>query len=257
MNVKIGIIGGSGLNKANFFEHGNEKRVSTAWGEPSAPLREGNIAGVPVVQLARHGLEHTLSPSQVNYRANIQALKDTGCTCILATTAVGSLRAEIEPGDLVVLDQFIDFTKQRKMTYFEDFGQQGVQHTSMADPFHPELRQALNETTADLHLRHHTSGTVVTIEGPRFSSRAESRMFRSWGADVVNMSIATEVVLAKELDIPYAALAMSTDYDSWKEDAEPTTWQEILKVFNSNVEKVMQVLLHAVPKVVDIPWQQS
>ena len=256
MSVKIGIIGGSGFNKASFFEHGSVTPVTTAWGEPSAPLREGSIAGVPVIQLARHGLEHTLSPSQVNYRANIQALKDAGCTCILATTAVGSLRAEIEPGDLVILDQFIDFTKQRKMTYFENFGQQGVQHTSMADPFHSALRQVLNDTTAALHLRHHANGTVVTIEGPRFSSRAESRMFRIWGADVVNMSIATEVVLAKELGLPYAALAMSTDYDSWKEDAEPTTWEEILKVFSSNVEKVMQVLMHAVPKLVGIDWQR-
>ena len=246
MSTKIGIIGGSGLSKAEFFKNPTEVTLSTSWGEPSSALFEGTINGIPVVVLSRHGREHTIPPSQVNYRANVQALKDAGCTRILATTAVGSLRAEIGRGDLVILDQFIDFTKQRKMTYFERFAPGEIKHAPMADPFDAAMRAILIETAAGLGLVHHTSGTVVTIEGPRFSTRAESRMFRILGADVVNMSIATEAVLAGELEIPYAAVAMSTDYDSWNEDAEPVSWEEILRVFAQNTDNVLSLLTHSI-----------
>ena len=140
MTVKVGIIGGSGLDNPNIFNNPVDREVTTIWGAPSAPLKEGTIAGVPVVLLGRHGREHTIPPTQVNYRANIQALKDAGCTHILATTAVGSLREEIGRGDLVIVDQFIDFTKQRKMTFHETFAPHAPVHTPMAEPYNHDLR---------------------------------------------------------------------------------------------------------------------
>lgn len=249
MNVKIGIIGGSGLDNPDILSNPVDKTVSTKWGDPSAPLREGKISGVPIVLLGRHGRKHTIPPSQVNYRANIQALKEAGCTHILATTAVGSLREEIKRGDLVVIDQFIDFTKQRKMTFHEEFAPHAPVHTPMANPFDAGLRQCLITGCLRRGYSFHPVGTVVTIEGPRFSTKAESRMFRAWGADIINMSIATEAVLANEAGVPYAAVAMSTDYDCWKEDEESVTWEDILNVFKANAAKVTTLLQDCIPMV--------
>jgi 5'-methylthioadenosine phosphorylase len=244
---KVGIIGGSGLEKEAFFTDPHERVVMTLWGPPSSALLEGTVEGAPVAILARHGREHTLPPSAVNYRANVQALRDAGCSCILATTAVGSLRREIERGDLIILDQFIDFTRQRRMTYREAFAPHQPMHAPMAEPFDARLREILYAEAGRLNLRRHKTGTVITIEGPRFSTRAESRMFRAWGADVVNMSIATEAALANEIGLPYAAVAMSTDYDAWNETDEAVTWQEILDVFGRNVGNVMRLLQAAIP----------
>jgi len=249
MAVKIGIIGGSGLDNPELFTDPQDLQIKTPWGDPSSPLKLGKISGVEVALLARHGREHTIPPTQVNYRANIQALKEVGCTHILATTAVGSLREEIRRGDLVILDQFIDFTKQRKMTFHEAFKPHAPVHTPMADPFNQQLRSLLIATCSEQNLAFHPSGTVVTIEGPRFSTRAESRMFQNWGADIINMSIATEVVLANEAQVPYAAVAMSTDYDCWKEDEESVSWDAILEVFKSNADKVTKLLLETIPKI--------
>jgi len=247
--AKIGIIGGSGLDNPDIFENPQDLTVSTPWGEPSAALKVGKIAGIDVVLLGRHGREHTIPPTQVNYRANIQALKDAGCTHILATTAVGSLRDEIGRGHLVIIDQFIDFTKQRAMTFHTSFAPHQPVHTPMADPFDPKLRAILIEVCAKNGFDFHQRGTVVTIEGPRFSTRAESHMFRAWGADIINMSIATEAALANEAGVPYAAVAMSTDYDCWKEDEEPVSWDAILEVFRSNATKVAALLLESIPRV--------
>ena len=247
--TKIGIIGGSGLDNPDILEQAQDLSVSTAWGPPSAPLKTGTIAGVDVVLLARHGREHTIPPTQVNYRANVQALKDAGCTHILATTAVGSLRQEIGRGDLVIVDQFIDFTKQRAMSFHEHFAPHRPVHAPMADPFDAALRATLIAVAEENAFTLHRSGTVVTIEGPRFSTRAESRMFRSWGADVINMSIATETALANEAGIPYAAVAMSTDYDCWKTDEAPVSWEAVLAVFSSNAEKVTRLLVQAIPRI--------
>jgi 5'-methylthioadenosine phosphorylase len=202
-----------------------------------------------VVLLARHGREHTIPPSQVNFRANIAALKAAGCTHIVATTAVGSLREEIGRGDLIIVDQFIDFTKQRKMTYHEYFEPHNPVHPAMADPYDARLRQLLIDECKNLGCRFHDHGTVITIEGPRFSTRAESRMFRAGGADIINMSIATETALANEAGIPYAAAAMSTDYDSWKNDEEPVTWEAIAKVFAENAVRVTVLLTRVIPKI--------
>lgn len=247
--MRIGIIGGSGLDNPDILEAPRDQTVNTPYGEPSSPLKHGKIGGVDVVLLARHGRGHTIPPTQVNYRANIHALKQAGCTRLLATTAVGSLREEIGRGDLVIIDQFIDFTKRRHMTFHESFEPHAPVHTPMADPFDAELRRLLIAKCVSLGYRHHAQGTVVTIEGPRFSTRAESRMFRLWGADIINMSIAVEAALANEAAIPYAAVAMSTDYDCWKTDEEPVSWDAIVEVFKKNAEKVTNLLIHAIPEV--------
>jgi len=246
---KIGIIGGSGLDNPDILKDAKDIEIDTPYGKPTSPLKSGKIHDVDVILLARHGREHTIPPTQVNYRANIQALKNQGCTHIIATTAVGSLREEIDRGHLVVLDQFIDFTRHRDITFHEKFEPHKPTHCPMAEPFSKELRELLIKTCKELKIFCHEKGTVVTIEGPRFSTKAESKMFRIWGADVINMSIAPEAALANEAGIPYAAVAMSTDYDCWKEDEEPVEWSEILKVFGQNVEKVTKLLVNTVTKV--------
>jgi 5'-methylthioadenosine phosphorylase len=246
--VKIGIIGGSGLDNPEILKDTSEKEVTTAYGKPTSSLKVGKIHDIDVVLLARHGREHTIPPTQVNYRANIQALKNEGCTHILATTACGSLREEIGRGDLVILDQFIDFTRLRKVSFFEEFPPGDAKHTAMAYPYSEDLRSLLIESAKELNLKFRERGTVVTIEGPRFSTRAESEMFRIWGADVINMSIAPETILANEAGIPYAAVAMSTDYDCWKDDEVPVTWAEILEIFGKNVNNVIALLTTVIKK---------
>ncbi len=247
----IGIIGGSGLDKPDILRQAEQVTVQTPFGDPTSPLTCGLIGDTRVVLLARHGHQHTHTPTGVNYRANIHALKQQGCTHILATTACGSLREEIHRGDLVILDQFIDFTRRRINTFYETFepGAENAKHTPMADPFSEPLRRILIQACREGKLRHHEHGTVVTIEGPRFSTRAESNMFRIWGADVINMSIAPEAALANEAGIPYAAVAMATDYDCWKTDEAPVAWPEILRIFGQNVENVTRLLLAAIPRI--------
>src|SRR3989339_1351743 len=247
--MKIAIIGGSGLDNPDILQNIQEEEQQTVYGAPSSSLKTGTIGGVEVVLLARHGREHTIPPSQVNFRANISALKELGCTHIIATTAVGSLREEIGRGDLVILDQFVDFTRHRWCSFCESFEPNKPEHTPMADPFDANLRKLLIEACKTLNLKYHPTGTVVTIEGPRFSTRAESKMFRLWGADVINMSIAPEAALANEAKIPYATIAMSTDYDCWKENEEPVTWQAILDIFHKNAKNVTGLLLNIIPQI--------
>jgi len=243
--IKIGIIGGSGLEDPKILVKAKEKEVKTPYGKPSDKLITGKISGKEVVILSRHGKKHTLSPSQVPYRANIWALKSLGCTHILATTACGSLKEEMKPGDFVFIDQFIDFTKQRKLTFFED----KVVHTPMADSFDLSLRQSLIKTAQKLNLSYHPKGTIVTIEGPRFSSRAESFMFQRLGADVVNMSTVPEVTLANELGIPYQSIAMVTDYDCWKKGEESVTNDLVMKRMAENSEKVKRLLIKTINRL--------
>jgi len=243
---KIAIIGGSGFENPEILKNQAEIEIETPFGEPSSAFKTGQIGGIEVVLLSRHGRDHSIPPTQVNNRANIWAIKELDCTHILATTACGSLREEISRGDLVIIDQFIDFTRHRPITFFEKFAENTLNHTPMADPFDKELREKLAETASVLQLKFHKSGTVITIEGPRFSTRAESLMFRSWGADIINMSVAPECILANELQIPYAAIALSTDYDCWKIDEEPVTWEEVLKVFYQNVENVIRLIIGTV-----------
>jgi 5'-methylthioadenosine phosphorylase len=247
--VKIGIIGGSGLDNPNILKNAKDIDADTKYGKPSSQLKVGKIGNVDVVILARHGREHTIPPTNVNFRANILALKEAGCTHIIATTAVGSLREEINRGHLVILDQFIDFTRHRFITFHETFEPHKPVHTPMAEPFNKDLRELLIKTCKEQKIFCHEKGTVVTIEGPRFSTKAESNMFRLLGADVINMSIAPEAALANEAGIPYAAVAMSTDFDCWREGEEPVTWEAILEIFKANVSKVTDLLINAIPKV--------
>ncbi len=247
--MKIGIIGGSGLDNPDILKDAKDKKVTTSYGKPTSPLKIGKIGNIDVILLARHGREHTIPPTEVNFRANIQALKDEGVTHILATTACGSLKRNIGRGDLVILDQFIDFTRHRIVTFHDKFKPNKPIHTPMADPFDENLRKVLITSAKELKLKYHPKGTVVTIEGPRFSTRAESKMFSQWGADVINMSVAPECALANEAGIPYAAIAMSTDYDCLFEDIKSVTWEEVLKVFNENVDKVTNLLTSAIPKI--------
>jgi 5'-methylthioadenosine phosphorylase len=243
--VKIGVIGGSGLENPSIFQDPQAVEVETRYGAPSSPLITGKIRGIDTVILARHGSAHQYSPTQVNNRANIMAMKEMGVSHIIATTACGSLRAEIDRGHLVILDQFLDFTRFRKNTFFDSF-ESGAHHTAMAHPFSEVLREKLYAAATALQLPVHPRGCVVTIEGPRFSTVAESKMFRQWGADVINMSTAPEAMLANEAGIPYAAVAMSTDYDCWKEDEAPVTWDEILTVFRKNADNVTGLLVKVI-----------
>lgn len=247
--AKIGIIGGSGLEDPDILKKTKEIKVGTPYGEPSSSFLVGKIENKDVVLLSRHGRKHTIPPTQVNNRANIYAFKDLECTHIITTTACGSLKEEIGRGDVIIPDQFIDFTRHRKITFFDEFNEGDLKHAPAADPFDNNLREILINSAKLLKLKHHSTGTVITIEGPRFSTRAESRMFRMWGADVINMSIAPEVILANEIGIPYATIAMSTDYDCWKENEEPVSWEEVLKVFNQNIDNVIRLILKTISKI--------
>lgn len=244
--IKIGIIGGSGLENLDIFSNSEELNVSTKYGSPSSTVFRGIIEESEIFILSRHGRDHSITPTHVNNRANITALKDLGCTLIIATTACGSLREEIGRGHIVIPDQFMDFTRFRHMTFHDVFEPGITGHIGMADPFSARLRKILYEIAKSKNFPVHQKGTIVTIEGPRFSTRAESKMFRMLGADIINMSTAPEAALAKEAGIEYAAIALSTDYDSWKEDEKPVSWDEVLKVFEENVRHVTEVLVEAI-----------
>ncbi len=239
---KIALIGGSGLEQLELQKNSEIITIETPYGKTSSPIFKSSFEQVEVFFISRHGLKHEFSPTKVNNRANIWALHHLGCSQIIATTAVGSLREEIKPGYLVFPDQFIDFTKFRTLTFFEDFTNGDIKHTAMADPFDKEIRKKLASICDHLKVDYHPNGTVVTIEGPRFSTRAESHMFRAWGADLINMSTAPEAALANELDIPYAAIAMSTDYDSWKAEEAGVNMEAVFAVFKANAKKVVQLL---------------
>ncbi len=250
--MKLAIIGGSGLETLDIFKDSKEKTIITPYGDPSSSLLEGTMLGLDVVFLSRHGKQHTITPTHVNNRANIQALKQLGCTHIIATTACGSLRQHIGHGHMVILDQFIDFTRFRANTLHDTFEPHKPIHTGMATPFSEELRKVIIQSANEELFTFHKTGTVVTIEGPRFSTRAESKMFQLWGADVINMSTAPECMLANEAGIPYAAIALSTDYDCWKTDEEPVSWESILEVFQQNVENVTKLLVRIVNKLKEL-----
>jgi 5'-methylthioadenosine phosphorylase len=242
----IGLIGGSGFDDPDFVDDIRTLKIGTPFGHLSSDLTVGKVGGTEVVILLRHGKGHRIMPAAVNYRANLWALKNIGVTHVIAASACGSLREEIEPGTLVFPNQFIDWTRNRKSTFHE--GDQVV-HISMADPFCERLRQILIDTCVEEGIAHHKQGTVVTIEGPRFSTRAESRMFRLLGGDIINMSTVPEVVLAREAGICYATAAMSTDYDCWHTSEEPVTWDMIVATMTKNVESVKRIFFKAVTRI--------
>ncbi|XP_075217010.1 S-methyl-5'-thioadenosine phosphorylase-like [Lycorma delicatula] len=254
--IKVGIIGGSGLNNPTIFKDSKELTIDTPYGSPSDVLIEGKISGVDCVLLARHGRQHTINPSNVNYRANIWALKSVGCTHVIVSTATGSLKEEIRPGDFVILNSFIDRTTSRKTTFYDGTNEyfSGVGHIPMEPAFCNATRKILYDVAVSLGLTVHPNGTAVTIEGPRFSTKAESHMFRCWGAHLVNMTLVPEVVLAKEAGLCYAAIAMATDYDCWKTSEVPVSVPEVLETFHKNVDNVTNVLVKAVEKINESNW---
>jgi len=244
--IKIGIIGGSGMEDPKFISNYSSKKVTTQFGEPSSNLILGEISKIPIAILSRHGTNHSINPTNINYRANISSLKNEGCTHIIAVSACGSLRKKIAPGDFIFPDQFIDRTTKRITTFFDD---QDVRHVPMGEPFSSTIRNALIKSCKTLGFNYHSKGTIVTIEGPRFSTRAESMMFRSWGCDIINMSTVPEVILARELEMKYQTIAMSTDYDCWHESEEEVTMDIIYSVMANNVKNVIELIKNVIPEL--------
>ena len=245
MRAEIGIIGGTGFYDPQLFKRGTEIRVDTPDGPPSDAIVIGELNGKEVAFLPRHGKKHTIRPSDVNSRANIHALMDLGVKRILAPSTVGSLKEEYRPGDLVFVDQFIDRTTRREESFYTG---PKVCHISVAEPTCPELRKILANVAEKMKIRHHKTGTYVCIEGPRFSTKAESRMFRSWGADIVGMTLVPECVLAREAEICYASIATVTDYDVWK-DHHPVSAGEVARTMRINVEKVKTLVVETVAEI--------
>ena len=245
----IGVIGGSGLYDPGILEETKEIKVYTPYGEPSDYIILGTLKGRRVAFLPRHGRGHRIPPHRINYRANIWALKMLSVRWIISVSAVGSLREDYRPGDLVVPDQFIDMTKKREYTFFD---QGVVAHISMADPFCEHLRKYLIAIAKELGYRVHEKGTYICIEGPRFSTRAESRIWRDvFKADIIGMTLVPEVNLACEAQLCYATLALVTDYDVWAE--HPVTAEEVARVMQENTEKAKRILYELIPRLPEKP----
>jgi 5'-methylthioadenosine phosphorylase len=253
IKAHVAIIGGSGLYQAEIIENSKDIKVYTPYGEPSDYITVGEIKGVKVAFLPRHGKGHKLPPHKVNYRANIWALKSIGVKYIISVSAVGSLNENMKPGDFVIPNQFIDMTKSRNYTFFD--GPITV-HVSMADPFCDDLSLKLFESASSLGYRVHNKGTYVCIEGPRFSTRAESRVWKEvFKADIVGMTLIPEVNLACEAELCYSTLAMITDYDVWAE--KPVTAAEVEKVMAQNVENARKILYNVIPKLNEDPNEKQ
>lgn len=235
----IGIIGGSGLYAMADLQEPRWQRVATPYGEPSDGLLFGRLNGLEVVFLPRHGRNHRLLPSEINYRANIYALKSVGVRRLLSVSAVGSLREAIVPGHLVVVDQFVDHTRGRVSTFF---GDGVVAHVSLAEPVCADLANCLAAAVEAAGGTVHRGGTYLGMEGPQFSTKAESHLYRAWGMDVIGMTNATESKLAREAGLCYATLAMSTDYDCWHEEVGAVEATDILAVLHANVELAQRVV---------------
>ncbi len=228
---KLGVIGGSGVYRIDALQDARRVEVETPWGRPSDSLLQGRIAGVDVVFLARHGAGHAIAPGDINYRANIDALKRSGVTDIISLSACGSFREALPPGMFVLVDQFIDRTTTREKSFF---GRGLVAHVSMAHPVCPALGDALEASCRDLAIPCHRGGTYIAIDGPQFSSLAESNLYRSWGCDVIGMTNMPEAKLAREAELPYATAAMVTDYDCWHEEEGPVEVSRVLEVMAAN-----------------------
>jgi len=235
----IGVIGGSGLYEPGALDDAQDIEVGSAFGEPSGLVTTGSIAGVRFSFMARHGAGHILGPSQVNYRANVDALKRCGVTDLVAISAIGSLREEIAPGEFVLVEQLIDRTMGRAQSFF---GNGIVAHVPMADPVCPRLSALLGEAADVAGAKVHPGATYIAIEGPQFSTRAESLMYRQWGADVIGMTAMPEARLAREAELPYALLGMVTDYDCWRDAGADVDVAEILRVMHANAATARNAL---------------
>jgi 5'-methylthioadenosine phosphorylase len=242
--AEIGIVGGTGFYR--FLEDAETVEVDTPFGAPSAAISVGTVGERRVAFLPRHGVDHEFPPHRVPYRANLWALKELGVVRVFGPCAAGSLRREIEPRTLVVCDQAVDFTKSRPTTFYEG---PRVTHVSFAEPYCPTLREVLVKSAADAGIAHRDGGTMVVIEGPRFSTTAESRMFSALGCDVIGMTQFPEVTLARELEVCYATVALVTDYDVGVDDIQPVTHEEVLKVFGENIDRLRDLLGRAIPAV--------
>jgi 5'-methylthioadenosine phosphorylase len=244
MQAEIGIIGGTGLYDPKLLKNIQEIEVNTPYGTPSDAFIIGELAGRRVAFLPRHGRKHTIRPTDVNSRANMFAFKKLGVTRVLAASTVGSLKEEYMPGDIAFVDQFIDRTTKREQSFYT---QAKVCHISVAEPMCPEIRKTLMAVAKAAKIKAHPTGTYVCIEGPRFSTKAESKMFRQWGADVVGMTMVPECVLAREAELCYASIAMVTDYDCWKD--HPVSTEEIVATMKANIEKVKRIVADTVAKL--------
>jgi len=240
----IGLIGGSGLYDIDGLEERRWEQVETPWGAPSDALLFGRLAGVRCVFLPRHGRGHRAPPSRLNYRANIDALKRAGCTEVISLSAVGSLNGELPPGHFVIVDQFIDRTFAREKSFF-DTG--CVAHVSMAHPVCPRLGDALAKAAEQLGLPARRGGTYLVMEGPQFSTKAESELYRAWGCDVIGMTNMPEAKLAREAELCYATVAMVTDFDCWHPDHDHVTVEQVVKLLFANADKARALVKTVVP----------
>lgn len=251
--VKIGIIGGSGLYKMDALKDVREVSLDTPFGSPSDALILGTLEGTEVAFLARHGRGHHFLPTELPFRANIHALKQLGVEYIISASAVGSLKAEVKPLDLVIPDQFIDRTKERIATFF---GEGIVAHVAFGDPICPQLAEILGDAVASLNLPEvtlHRGGTYICMEGPAFSTKAESNLYRSWGATVIGMTNLTEAKLAREAEIAYATLALVTDYDCWHPDHDHVTVEMVIENLHHNAINAQKVIQETVRRLVANP----
>jgi len=245
----IGIIGGSGLYEMDGLEAVREERVSTPFGDPSDRYLLGRLGGRPVAFLARHGRGHRLMPSELNFRANIFGFKRLGAEYILSASAVGSMREDIKPLDIVIVDQFFDRTRSRASTFF---GNGLIAHVSFADPTCPALGELLYQAGRGVGATVHWGGTYLCIEGPQFSTRAESRIYRSWGVDVIGMTNLQEAKLAREAEICYATMALVTDYDVWHETEEDVSVEAVIRILTQNVETAKRLIRAAIPRIPEV-----
>ena len=239
----LGVIGGSGIYSMPDLEFTQEHELDTPFGKPSAPVITGSLAGKRVAFLARHGLGHHINPSEINYRANIYALKSIGVKYIVSISACGSLREDYAPGDIVVPDQLFDLTRQRERTFFNDGL---VAHVSVAEPFCPGLSRKTFDAVQATGAVTHRGGSIVTIEGPRFSTRAESNVYRGWGMSLIGMTTSPEAFLAREAEMCYAVMAHVTDYDVWHISEEAVTVDMVIRILNKNTEIARQAVRNLV-----------
>jgi len=244
--AKIGVIGGTGLYDIEGMTDIEEVDITTPFGKPSDAITIGKLEGVGIAFLPRHGKGHRISPTEVPYRANIYALKSLGVEHIIAVCSAGSFKEEIKPGDLLIPDQIIDRTRQRVSSFF---GEGIVTHIPFAEPFCPVLSQLVYQATKEVGARVHPKGTYVAMEGPAFSTRAESQLYRSWGADIIGMTVLPEAKLAREAEICYSVIGCATDYDSWHENTEPVTVDVILDILHKNADTAKKIIKLAASRI--------
>ena len=244
--IRIGIIGGSGLYQMEGLSDVEERQVSTPFGDPSDAIVIGTLEGVRVAFVARHGRGHPIMPTEVNYRANIFALKSLGVEQVIAISACGSLREHLRPGEIVIPDQVFDFTKKRENTFF---GGGLVAHVGTADPFCPRLSALLGDAVAEAGGTVHQGGRFITIEGPRFSTKGESFTFRAWGMDIIGMTTSPEIFLAREAELCYAVMAHVTDYDVWHETEDPVSVEAVIRILQQNTALAQRALQLLVPRL--------